>query len=347
MAFRLDDSIIAGFIKNAHRFSTHGRLALRGGEMPIMFELTGSPSPDLCGRTFEFEVPQNIREASEEDKRLAAGLRPIQVGVTGEMTAERMVRTFECSPEEFIRRSELGEPPPTRWEACLYLEWFSQNGRVVIELPVSKLHILDEDEIAARDREEQEEIAAEMRRMEEEDRMREATTPEITAITPEGETDLMDLLSDDDDEEGYGLIPEELESELARNARRVDREVAGEPPDAIRMMEETELMDEMLEKGERTPLMEFLSDLKLPSPSDISNEAEAEKALNAALMKLALAGVAFHVCEHCSATDAYRILIDEICQKSEDTGAFRPLIGTGWVQNFCASDYCARCQADE
>lgn len=341
----MSDIVIAGFLVNSHRLSTHGRLLLRGAETPAMFELTGAPDADLRGRKLEFEVPGNDRDASDEDRRLAAEFKPHQIGATGEMTTARMVKTFDCSIEEFDRRCALGEPPPPRWEQCLYLEWYSQNGRVVIELPFSKVRFLDEAEIAARSQAEEESFQAEMRRQEEE---AESAGPEITLITREGGIEPLDLISqaEDEDEEGYGLIPVELESELARNAGRLDREAAGESADTIKTMEEMELMDEMLEKGKRTPLMEFLADLNLPAPAAVSTDEQAEEALKLALMKLALAGVAFHVCEHCPACEAYRILIEDVCSDSEDSGAFRPLIGTGWVQNFCSSDYCKECTGE-
>jgi hypothetical protein len=347
MAFRLDDHVIAGFFMNSHRFSTHGRLLLRGGEMTIAFELTGGPCPDLQGRKIEFEVPGNDHEPSDEDRRLAAALKPYQIGVTGEMTMGRKVKTFECSFEEFERRCALGEPPPTRWELCLYLEWYSQNGRVVIELPFSKIHFPTEAEIAARDQAEKESIAEEMRAAE-----TEHDDPEIETIPEDPSAPDQDLVVPDessispgeDDEENYGLIPSELDSELERQARRLDREARGESDETIKMREETELMDEMLEKGEQTPLQDFLVDLDLPSAADVSTEEQAEQALKLALMKLALAGVAFHVCEHCSARDAYRIFIEEVCK---DSGQYKPLIGTGWVQNFCTSDYCKKCMGED
>ena len=334
MAFRLDDLVVAGFFKNSRRFSTHGRLLLRGAEMPVVFELTGSPSPDLCGRTLEFEVPANDRVPSDEDRRLVAAFRPHQVGVTGEMTMARKGRTFDCSFEEFYQRSKLGEPPPTRWEPCLHLEWYSQNGRVVIELPVSKIHFLSEAEITARDQAERQSFEAEMRQKKDESETQ-AGTP--VGSDPQQESDEMTLFeenaispTEDDEEEAYGLIPDDLDSELERRARRLDREIAGESPDAIKAMEEMELMDEMLEKGKPAPLQEFLKDLKLPLPANILTEEDAEQTLKLALTELALAGVAFHVCQHCSAGDAYRIFMEKVCK---DSGFYRPLIGTmtGWL----------------
>src|SRR5690606_28093208 len=39
-----------------------------------------------------------------------------------------------CPTEEYIQRCRLGEAPPTEWGRHLYLEWYGQNGRVVVEL---------------------------------------------------------------------------------------------------------------------------------------------------------------------------------------------------------------------
>jgi hypothetical protein len=263
MAFRLSDLVTAGFFMNSRRYSTHGRLLLRGGEMVVAFELTGDPSPDLRGRKLEFEVPENDREPSDEDRRLAKEFRPHQIGPTGEITAAQKVRVFDCSAEEFMRRSELGEPPPARWEDCLYLEWFSQNGRVVIELPMSKIRFLSEHEIAARDRADKESFEAEMREMEER-RQRESasagTDELIDELIDEEDIDFSshDNISETQENDGdeYRLIPDELRSELERKSRRTDRAVAGDSEETIKVLEETELMDDLMERGKRTPLKE-------------------------------------------------------------------------------------------
>jgi len=209
---------------------------------------------------------------------------------------------------------------------------------VVIELPMSRIRLLSEEESAAQDKAEKEAFDAEMRAS---DEKREAaqSTEEVDDLT---EPEMIPRINEDD--EDYGLIPDELESEFERQARRTDRVVAGEPEDSIKMMEETELMDEMIESGTQTPLQEFLSDINLPSPAAISTDEEAEQALKLALTKLALVGVAFHVCEHYSGREAYRLFIEEVCVEA---GHYRPLIGTGWVQNFCTSDYCKKCSGED
>jgi hypothetical protein len=337
MAFRLGDVIVAGFFMNSRNFSTHGRLLLRGAEMPVSFELTGNPCPDLRGKKLEFEVPENDRAPSDEDRRLAAAFKPMQIGVTGEMTAGRKVRTFDCSFEEFYHRCKIGEPPPTRWELCLYLEWYSQNGRVVIELPMSKLRFLSEEEAAARDQAEEDSFEAETKAWDGELESPESEPPGDEP-GPAEEYSISEI--EEDADEGYDLIPGDLDLELERQARRTDWEIAGDSPIVVKLRDESELMDDMLDRGKQTPIQEFLADLDLPSPESVATEARAEEALSTALMKLALAGIAFHVCEHCTIREAYRILIEEVCAKA---GAYKPLIGTGWVQNYCTSDYCKRC----
>jgi hypothetical protein len=218
---------------------------------------------------------------------------------------------------------------------------------VLIELPKSKIRFFSEEEIEARDKAERERFEAEMRAHDER-RLAEGAGAEIEELE-EDEDDIIApggaamFQAEEEEEEGYGLIPEELNSELERKARRTDREAAGESEETMKMMEETELMDEMLDHGKETPLKAFLADLHLPSPAAVLTDEEAERVLKPALMKLALGGVAFHICEHCSLREAYRIFMEEICEKS---GVFQPLFGTGWVQNVCTSDYCKECRGE-
>ena len=60
------------------------------------------------------------------------------------------------------------------------------------------------------------------------------------------------------------------------------------------------------------------------------------------LTVMALIGVAFDICEHCSPREAYRILVREVLEKER---GFGKLAGTDWVQHYATSDYCAACRA--
>jgi hypothetical protein len=337
MAFRLGDLVIAGFFYNSRPFSVHGRLLLRGCEMPVLVELTGDPAEDLRGRGFEFEVPRNDRPPTDEDRERAMAFRNQQIGPVGEMTASQKRKTFDCSVEEFYRRSELGEPPPVRWCQCLYLEWFSQNGRVVIELADPQLRFLENGQAPS---------GTDEFPRETEDSQTEATPDDAS---PDSEDEIPPFASspgaEDEstnaDDEGYGLIPEEFNRELERSARRIDREIAAKPPGADGGIEECEMLDDLIEHGEATPTGKLLDRLRLPAPSADLTETQARQALNTALMELALFGIAFHICGHCSIQDAYRILIEKVC---EECRVFPEMRGTSFVQHFSTSDFCQQCQ---
>jgi hypothetical protein len=49
------------------------------------------------------------------------------------MSANRMVRIPAITPQELEICLKERKPIPTRWSESLYLEWFSANGRVLIE----------------------------------------------------------------------------------------------------------------------------------------------------------------------------------------------------------------------
>src|SRR3954467_12478192 len=111
MAFRLSDYVTGGFVINKGKYSTHGRLGLRGYPHVVMFELTGYPAADLMGKHIEFDVPENDREPTPEDVAALASFKDRHIGPTGCLSAEH-----QLGPEA---------------ERSLYLEWWSQSGHVV------------------------------------------------------------------------------------------------------------------------------------------------------------------------------------------------------------------------
>ena len=149
MAFRLGDKVISGELFNTQNYSVHGWLALRGADQPLVLNLTGNCDPDLRGKHIRFEarsVPERDDSTSCQANPDLSGIAWQQVGPTGTMTAARMVKVSDYPPAEFYIRSKLGEPPPTEWKRCLYLEWYSQNGRVVMELADPVLEFVDSED---------------------------------------------------------------------------------------------------------------------------------------------------------------------------------------------------------
>jgi len=323
MAFQLSDLIIAGEFHQTRPYSFHGRILLRGDDMPITVDLTGAPSADLRQRSFAFEVPANKRPATDADRARVKTFANQQVGTTGEITTARK-----------FNGTEKG----------LYMEWFSQNGNVVLELPGVEVQFFEPSDDSASTFEshadpEDFDVGGETGHgalAEGEifgDELDDSFDPESL---PHGH--------DEDEahaEEGYGLIPDELNRELERASRRLDREASGESEDVIREIEECELMDDLIENGEGEPITKLFAGMRLPKPADLATEDAAEQALKPALMQLALYGVAYDVCEHCSIREAYRILIDQVCVECT---VYPEIRGTSWVQHFSTSDFCPVCQ---
>jgi hypothetical protein len=359
MAFRLNDAAICGELINTRKNSVHGWLGLRGTSRRLIFELTGNCDPDLTGRHIRFELREppkddegeGLDDSNETAKAALArfkldGLVWRHIGPTGTMTADHKVRAADCPVEELYMRCKLGEPPPTEWKRCLYLEWYSQNGRVVLEMvdpiiefvePDGKTQI-DDNEVVVQAREEE-------------------PPPEgtgglsITAIyrNEDGEVEVRDETPLPDEEEDstedgsdpYKLIPDELQRHLDAQAREMDRSVRSEEENET--IRELELMDELIEKGEGQPVGTLFDDVvKLPPPDSLSDE-QAEVELKGLLIRLAMLGIALDMCEHYTARDAYRLLVEHICREQK---AYPELRGTEWVQHFSTWEFCEKCEAE-
>lgn len=360
MAYRLDEYVIYGEVNCTHHYGVTGFLVLRtadgdsGGEQTFLrLDLTGRPDPDLVGKHICFE-PEEGTEVKFFHREEHPNLKMMQVGATGTMTAQGWVRTLPCSFEEFEIRSSLGEPPPTVWKNHLYLEWFGPNGNVVVELAGALLErcVRERDFADETDVGEWDPLPNPVPRPEplgEVFHDYDESTLEIHEIRASGEVasyTAADIANDD------GGLQRALDAEAAA----IDRAIRGgleedddeedddeDEYDTERFMAETRLMDECLEQGEQTPFFELLGELKtLPRPESLSDRA-VEAQLKSVLGQLALLGVAFSVCDHCTPRDAYRILLDEVLP---ECGAYEELIGTDWVQHFMTHEYCSECDAE-
>ncbi|MBM3288594.1 MAG: hypothetical protein FJY92_00435 [Candidatus Hydrogenedentes bacterium] len=344
MAYRLGDYVVYGEFFNTKNYVTFGHVVMRGetpdDNLPILVHLTGNCGPDLQGKHFRFYLEDENAPGKVFLREEHRGLRDQQIGPTGTMTAEGWVRTFDCSIEEFLRRSKLGEPPPTKWKRHLYLEWFSQNGRVVIELGGAVV----------------EECVREPRKGDETDEgewkliPNLAIPPELdTSPKPAGPSFTVVRMEDDDTAHVETWTPpvkedasedgDSFQRQLDRDAAAVDRAVRGED-DADVEMAETELMDYCIDHSEEKPLSAFIGNTgDLPAPEDLDDE-QVESRLGGLLAQMAMLGVALDVCEHFTPRDCYRLLRDRVLH---DGAVFEELIGTGWVTHIPTSEYCEAC----
>jgi hypothetical protein len=244
-------------------------------------------------------------------------------------------------------RSKLGEPPPFEWKRCLYLEWFSQNGRMVIELVDPVVELVDDDD----DTDDESTSSAE--------------SDDDAAYTAAAGFSPDDLLGDDDDEDDspdalttemsaeddadpeneddpYGLFPKDLQQQFDLEASQLDFTIEDDESKP-RSLREMELMDELIEGGEGDIIASIFDEpVKLPRPDQL-DDAQAEAALKSLLSQLALFGIALSVCEHFTPRDAYRLLLDEICTEER---AYPQLRNTQWVQHFMTSEFCEACEAE-
>lgn len=367
MAYRLNDYVTYGEVNCTHHYGVTGFLVLRteegeaGGEHTFLrLDLTGRPNSDLVGKHICFE-PEEGAEVLYFRREEHQGLKLMQIGATGTMTAQGWVRTLPCSFEEYEIRSSLGEPPPTTWKNHLYLEWFGPNGNVVVELAGAFLErcIRERDFDDEADVGDWEPLPNPIPRPEpyvHEENEYDASALEFREIRASGEVTSYtgaDVLNDD------GGLQRTLDAEAAA----IDRAIRGgaddddddddedgyfgygaeDEQDRERFMAETRLMDECLDHGEQTPFLELLGDrVALPRPESLS-DTEVEAQFRIVLSQLALFGVAYAVCDHCTPREAYRILLDEVLP---DCGAYEDLIGTEWVQHFMTHEYCAECDAE-
>ena len=137
MAFRIHDSVVRGEIDNRTKGIVRGKIWIVGRDEPIVLDLKGNGWPDLAGCLLTFTNPLELIPHQH-----LAGLRPLQRGSIGDLTASRKVRVFDVPLEDALAMIRRKEKPPEHMANCLYLEWFSEaNGRVVVESADYELQI--------------------------------------------------------------------------------------------------------------------------------------------------------------------------------------------------------------
>lgn len=358
MARRIHDYIVRGEIRNDQRNSVSGWLEVRrqasGTEASVyetalvILSLTGNLTGNLAGQRCRFEVrPENLRHPLP---LLEKDFQWNQVGAVGDCTC----REVQVAPNETVN--------------ALHLEWYSQNGRVVLELADPLLEINAADD---------EEFALESTPLSE----GEPGFPEFTPFTSPDVSDLAllemlrrsdDLDSEDVDEEHdpYGLFPENLSDQLRDSVSPTDHNEFSEPGSedtgdaayaqgaegSVRSWDEVipgidpetkamyESWDEVIHGTRDEPLTWlFAEPLCLPKPDDLQDEQHAWSALSSLLAAMALRGVAFDMCPHYTAAKAYRLLIEEILPEA----SIHPdMVATGFTRHYCSWERCEHCDAE-
>jgi len=127
MAWRIAKNVVKGVLDNRQKDMVTGTLWLAGKSAPINLEIRGNFLRDMAGCELTFENPHPV--AGE-----TMNVSPIQVGMTGDMTASRKVTVIDLPIEEIMKHKGTPDQLPRRKANALYLEWFSEtDGRMVIE----------------------------------------------------------------------------------------------------------------------------------------------------------------------------------------------------------------------
>lgn len=137
MAFRIDKSIVKGWLDNTTPGITRGGLEIMGMEQPVKILLRGNCWRDLAGTRIDFTNPN-----PEYQQDILKNLQPLQRGVVSDMTASKRVKELTVDPESPEHKNTSPKDLPFTLKNALSLEWFSLvNGRVIIETSDFEVHI--------------------------------------------------------------------------------------------------------------------------------------------------------------------------------------------------------------
>ncbi|MFM7056475.1 MAG: hypothetical protein ACKO2P_06090 [Planctomycetota bacterium] len=369
MAHRLDTYVIQGEISNLYKNSISGRIEVLRAQTVngrvvlrpalLLLSITGNLSHHLFGQRFRFWSQQ---PPSSPAKPLPEFFHSEQIGVISD-SALRIVQVSAEEPEhaELACHDPIAERTSCRQRASVYLEWHSQNGTVALELLDSLIEFDRTDSELLGSGTETETDAASA-----------APFPPAVSSFFSSDDTCFEIVADSvagpgesaaesgvesDHEDHFQLFHPELEAQIRQSAiesteempappafsrRRWDEIIPGIDPETKRLYE---TWDEVLggEKDEPLTLL-FDEPLCLPTPASLHSESHAWQVLTQLLKAMALRGVAFDMCHHVSAKEAYRLLIEELLPEA---GVHPGLVDTGFICHFGTGEFCPHCRAED
>ena len=329
---RLGPMVVSGEIDNTRPYSVCGWLKLRGQEHPLTLNLTGDAGENLRGKRVRFEPGAggtNLLNQQFVPPSLSEKLAWQQVGPTGPMTL-------------------LAGPAGSR---TLRLEWDSQNGRVLLDLPAAAVTALPDPPLSDED-EDGDDLDASL---EDDDDFLPWDEDD------EGQGGLISsggALFDDEDDDPFGLFPVDLQDQLDDEADDLDRQVIpgfdsdfgpdfgedgfGEEGGGS-FGADLRRLEALIEGGAGVPIGQVFDPPLRLRPSAQLSDVRVEAALKLLLARLAEHGIALDICEHYTPRESYEYLLGEICPTELTHPELDPV---RWVQHFSTSDNCEACDAE-
>jgi hypothetical protein len=384
MAHRIGDYILRGELRNTRANGVFGWLEF-APDYGVHIELTGNLGGDLQNKHIRFSTPRGSTPDSHAPLELPEEIESLadrQIGVVGDVVLRR-VRVPTIPLLEFSKLPRSDQQRFSVEKDCLYLEWFSQNGRVVAEIIDPQIEFVDDRNNP--DTEDHNSLESGPRNaglpgdLHHNDDLHSHIAEAYLGLGPgsegadnfvDSDDDIEEDLEDEADEDPYGLFDPDLQrdvSDALLAETSFDDDLLPDPlldleppfadlPKQKRSWDEVipgidpetkamyEQWDEIFE-GEKDEPVAYLFEtpLRLPPPDRVSSDEEARALVVSILAQLALLSVAVDVCEHFSPLQTYRLLMTEILP----TAKVHPnLAASRMVQHYSTSDYCDACEAE-
>lgn len=318
MSLQLGSYVAYGELRNTCRNSVWGWLGLTGMDHTILLELTGNCEPDLFGKHIRFRS-RKMPEATFDSKSVPH-FQSRHIGPVGKISAALQVCLDAAGN---VLPPDSPENASTEWKPMLNIEWFGQNGRTVVQMVDPVVEFVGPENAG------QEYDDAFFGALFSNDLADSTWEPDSPLSSTDGD-DLFTTFQPSD------WSPFDDDGEAWKDSLSEDDDLRNE-------LSEMELMDDLLESEIGESLTSILDgSVPLPDP-DTLDENGAAYLLRLILARLAIYGVAVHMCEHVTALDTYRIFREHIAPEAH---CFRQLKGTGWVQNYSTSEDCPACEEE-
>ncbi len=145
MVQRIGDYILRGELRNTRANGVFGWIEF-APDLGLHIELTGNLSGELRRKHIRFSTPRSKFAESapnSELPKLIENLADRQIGVIGDVMLRR-VRVPTIPLPEFSQLEREDQQRYSVEKDCLYLEWYSQNGRVEAEIIDPEIEFVDE-----------------------------------------------------------------------------------------------------------------------------------------------------------------------------------------------------------
>ncbi len=354
MALRLGEYIVRGELRNTQANSVYGWIEF-APDYGVHIELTGNLRGKLERKHIKFSAPSsNAPPKAWSEGSLPPEIESLadrQIGVVGDVLLRR-VQVPTIPVEDFVKLEGSEQSKYSVEKDCLYLEWYSQNGRVVAEIIEPEIEFVEDSRADDTEPPEFEPLG-------------DGYVGGIAEAYLENEEHGLLDEPEDESDDPYGLFDPNLERSVAESfgselsftdseplemsdgepaenvPRSWDEVIPGIDPETKAMYEQ---WDEIFEGKKDEPVAYlFETPLKLPPPDHVDSNDEANGLVTSILAQLALLSVAVDVCEHFTPLQTYRLLMTEILP----TARVHPnLAASKMVQHYSTSDYCEACDEE-